>query len=60
MIKRKIVSPGNYDSGKKIYETESLNYNYKTNKAIAYNTRTEKVKGYCWNKTKKRMILYII
>ena len=60
-MKRENCFSGNYDSGRKKYETESLNYNYKTNKAIAYNTRTEESEGaIVANKTKKRMILYII
>ncbi|HFK5567556.1 TPA: putative LPS assembly protein LptD [Elizabethkingia anophelis] len=52
--KGKIVSPVITTQGGKKYETESLNYNYKTNKAIAYNTRTEESEGaIVANKTKK-------
>ncbi|AQX12101.1 hypothetical protein BAX94_15685 [Elizabethkingia meningoseptica] len=52
--KGKIVSPVITTQAGKKFETESLNYNYKTNKAIAYNTRTEESDGaIVANKTKK-------
>ncbi|NAW52047.1 LPS-assembly protein LptD [Elizabethkingia argentiflava] len=52
--KGKIISPVTTTQGEKKYETESLNYNYKTNAAIAYNSRTEESGGsIVANKTKK-------
>ena len=53
-MKKENCFSGNYDSGRKKYETESLNYNYKTNKAIAYNTRTEESEGLLWRIRLKR------
>jgi len=50
----KTVSPVITVQGGKKYETESLNYNYKTNIATAYNTYTEESEGgIVADKTKK-------